>query len=312
MRLHAAAAPVYGRHETFHLRHGWARKAVESTEQDFGAFRRDDAMLRLGVGRNMVRSIRFWGEAAGLISPSERPGGHAPTEFGRTLFGDGGLDPWSESDATPWLLHWRLLSPSRCMLPVWWTALCSHKGVALSAESLADTAAKEIAASGWDSPAESSIRKDVRVFLRSYGAGRTRYLEDEADSVLRDLGVLRRPAEAPGRPSGREDSGTWRLDPTYGMRCPPWALCHMLADWADLTGAGAVSSADRICNEPGSPAQILRLSPEGLVDILEAPGGPAESEAIRADRSIGGGVLLTWLWETAEAVQESVIRCYRR
>ena len=43
--------------------------------------REDDAMVELGVGKNMVRSIRFWAEAAGVISAIKE--GHELTDFGQ-------------------------------------------------------------------------------------------------------------------------------------------------------------------------------------------------------------------------------------
>lgn len=45
-------------HETFTLRHGWLTKAVDAIETNDGAFNSDDALVELGVGKNMVRSIR--------------------------------------------------------------------------------------------------------------------------------------------------------------------------------------------------------------------------------------------------------------
>lgn len=310
MRLDSAAAASYGRHETFHLRHGWARKAVAAAETDPQTFNQDTAMTALGVGRNMVRSIRFWGLAAGLLEPGPEKGAVVPTEYGHTVFGTDGLDPWSESPATAWILHWRLLSPGRCLLPVWWTSLCEHKGLDFSSEALFETAKVSITRCGWELPAASSLRKDVRAFLRSYGTGRTRWLEDEADSVLRQVGLLRRPPDhAPGRESN--DVGAWRLDTSYGESVPPWALCHMMADWAVITGESLTVSTERLCSEPGTPAQILRLSTDSIEAVLGGPGGPVEKGTVRLSRSAGGGAMLSWLEEPDKAVHTCLGRCYQ-
>ena len=58
-----ATRPVFARHETFHPRHGWFRKAVVGVRAD-QIFTAADATVRLGVGKNMVRAIRFWATAA--------------------------------------------------------------------------------------------------------------------------------------------------------------------------------------------------------------------------------------------------------
>ena len=49
----------------------------------FTSAREDDAMVELGVGKNMVRSIRFWAEAAGVLETTDT--GHVLTDFGSRL-----------------------------------------------------------------------------------------------------------------------------------------------------------------------------------------------------------------------------------
>jgi hypothetical protein len=56
-------------HETFPCRYTWLPKAVQSLAQDPALFRTDNedqAMVKLGVGKNMVRAVRFWADAAGV------------------------------------------------------------------------------------------------------------------------------------------------------------------------------------------------------------------------------------------------------
>ena len=98
----AAASPAYrfSGHQTFPFRYDWLPKAAEEAKADPWLFTRPDALARLGVGKNMVASIRHWCEAAGLmeIAPA-RKGGHARmTPLGELIFGRappnlGGLHP---------------------------------------------------------------------------------------------------------------------------------------------------------------------------------------------------------------------------
>ena len=92
MRLVDAAKPTFARHETFHPRYGWFRKAYRFAAADPHIFSREDAPVRIGVGKNMVRAIRFWGLAAKLIevdqgSSNRRTPGLVPTPRGHALFG---------------------------------------------------------------------------------------------------------------------------------------------------------------------------------------------------------------------------------
>lgn len=58
--------PSFARHETFHPRYGWMRKAYLAAEHP-RTFLDPDATTKLGVGKNMVRAIRYWGLAYKVI-----------------------------------------------------------------------------------------------------------------------------------------------------------------------------------------------------------------------------------------------------
>lgn len=96
-------------HESFPCRYTWLPKAVRGLDDDAKLFSDDErAMVALGVGKNMVRSIPFWIHATGIAAPEKKRGGYALTDTGRTLLGYPGLDPFLEDTATLWLLHWNL------------------------------------------------------------------------------------------------------------------------------------------------------------------------------------------------------------
>src|SRR3546814_9438686 len=60
-------ARVFSGHESFACRYGWLPKLYEAISDDPALFSSDErAILKLGLGRNMVKSIRFWGDAFGL------------------------------------------------------------------------------------------------------------------------------------------------------------------------------------------------------------------------------------------------------
>jgi hypothetical protein len=91
-------APKFAGHETFSLRYGWPKKAVDATTADPLVFTRDEAVIALGVGKNMVRSIRHWGLMTGILEETPEQannrGRHIrPSALGTLLFEAKGLDP---------------------------------------------------------------------------------------------------------------------------------------------------------------------------------------------------------------------------
>jgi hypothetical protein len=51
---------AYARHETFYIRDGWLRKGLKLVEKKgFDFFNSNDAPEELGIGKNMVQSLKF-------------------------------------------------------------------------------------------------------------------------------------------------------------------------------------------------------------------------------------------------------------
>lgn len=81
----------------------WLKKGYDYLV-DRNKFTDPDAVVKLGVGKNMVQSIKFWLRAFGLLNDDEA------TEIARYLFDDrDGRDPYAEDNATLWILHYLLV-----------------------------------------------------------------------------------------------------------------------------------------------------------------------------------------------------------
>lgn len=97
-------------HESFVCRYGWLPKVYRAVEANSTILKSElDAMHTLGIGRNMVKSIQFWGESTGIIE-ADGGGGHRAGPVGHRLMGVEGWDPYLESHESLWLIHWWLAS----------------------------------------------------------------------------------------------------------------------------------------------------------------------------------------------------------
>ncbi len=99
-------------HDTFHCRYAWLPKTVRLLDNDRKLFsgNGDQAMVEIGVGKNMVQSIQFWAEATGIIEPDPVSKGWRPSNFGKLLLQK--HDPYLENEETLWLLHWKISTNS--------------------------------------------------------------------------------------------------------------------------------------------------------------------------------------------------------
>ena len=161
---------AFARHETFCPRYGWLKKGIDGVSTDAKVFERPDAIEILGVGKNMVRSIKFWCAAFKLIEPEEDPGKTTgplkPTDFAKRMFDDDGLDPYLEDPASLWLLHWRLFTPP-IAAPAWSMAVNSSALRSFSIKELKDRFLeyKEFIPS-IARLSEPSFEKDASCFIR--------------------------------------------------------------------------------------------------------------------------------------------------
>ena len=63
----AGVATNFSGHETFAFRYTWLKKGVDAFTADADVFRSERAIVTLGVGKNMVSSIRYWAGATGVF-----------------------------------------------------------------------------------------------------------------------------------------------------------------------------------------------------------------------------------------------------
>ena len=95
---------IFSGHETFHCKNLWLKKGYDFVKK--GRKFTDEACIELGVGRNMVSSIRFWLKAFGIIDIKNEK----TTKIADFLFDEEkGNDKYLENEASLWLLHYLLV-----------------------------------------------------------------------------------------------------------------------------------------------------------------------------------------------------------
>lgn len=262
MRLDAACTPTFARHETFHPRYGWVKKAVEAASEDPHLFSDESAVVRLGVGKNMVRSIRFWGVAFKVLASRKSPGSRVaeavPSVIGRTMFGDDGWDPYAEFPGTHWLLHWWLLAPPSSV-PVWWLAFNEFPRVEFNDEQLEQFVIDRVR--DWD-PHSSSVKKDVACMLRMYADGQSSRagFDDLLDCPTRELRLVAPTAE----------KGAFRFMIGARPTLPPAVAAFACLDFIARTdGSAQTVTISRLATEPGAPGRAFKLSETALLELLE-------------------------------------------
>lgn len=263
-------------HETFACRYAWLPKAYRALAENPHVFSDDDAaMVQFGLGKNMVRSLRFWVDAVGLATPSGDRGLEL-TAFAHAVFAKGGVDPYLEDIRTLWLLHWNLASRSEGALFAWhfllnqWPYPDFTRSEALAAFS------RESSRLGHEH-STVTLSQHFDVFIHTYHPTRaaSAAVEDSLDGPLVSLGLLQDVGQR------RADSGRWETVFAFRREAKPEvtdALFDYCVDdfWTRFRSSEQTLSYQELSQGTSSPGRVFRLPDEDLRERLDAYTRQAE------------------------------------
>jgi hypothetical protein len=247
---------TFARHETFHPRWGWLKKGFDAASNDSHIFNSEDAPVRLGVGKNMVRSLRYWCYAFKIINDD-----NIPSVFGNNLLGVNGWDTYLENPASLWLLHWNLLKPI-CNASAWYYTFNLFNENEFKKEDLLkglNNYLKELK----KTVAESSLQKDINCILRMYVESDNQninFVEDSIDCPFTELGLIYQP----------KNSIYYRFRFGSKPNLPPEiivATCLEYASWVSQNQSTITIS--RLLYDKGSPGIVFKLTEEAIYSAIE-------------------------------------------
>lgn len=251
---------AFGRHETFALRYSWLSKGFQAVQKNPKVFEAENATVELGVGKNMVASIRYWLKAFQLI---EQDSGD-PTPLGKKLLDPrNGYDPYLEDEGTLWLLHWLLATNVEQATTFYWFFNQFHKSEFVAPELLAsltdfvETSLKKKAS-------QTTLKNDLavlrRMYIQSRRNGRTP-LEEALDSPLSMLDLLAQ------SPSGR----VFQSPPKARPYLPTDIFGFAIAQLMQAQGMGSLPLEKLMYSRDSfvSPGAIFRMTEAGLLTKLE-------------------------------------------
>lgn len=260
----AQVTPIFARHETFHPRFGWLKKGFDLANKDPEIFLRDDAPVRLGVGKNMVRSIRYWCKAFKVLEED------SSTQFGKELLSHDGWDPFLEDPASLWLLHWNLLKPT-CEAAAWYYTFNRFQQVEFTTEDLLEGLQKYREELGINT-ADSSLKKDVTCILRMYSEteNKNKLIEDSIDCPFAELGLL--------RTAGTAKQYTFRVGQKVNL--PAEIVVVACLEYAQKRGSSKTISISSLAYDAGSPGLAFKLPESVISEAIEQVARTTEGIAL--------------------------------
>lgn len=260
-------------HESFPCRYTWLPKTMRGLQENPKLFSGDEsAMVILGVGKNMVRSIRFWAQATGIAEPLPRNAGYQPTQTGRLLLCDKGYDPFLEDIRTLWLIHWNLSTDVENPLLAWDYLLNKWQESDLVQSRILKELEAEASRSD-DKFSPVTLEQHFETFLHTYTPTRGRkgeVQEDNLDCPLVELALLSKVGEretdkAPGR---REPIYNFNRDEKPEITSELFIYC--LNDfWRKRYPNNETLQFREIAHGHGSPGRVFKLTEEDVRSRVE-------------------------------------------
>lgn len=258
---------AFAKHETFYIREGWlfkgmaAIKRAEDEDKLQTIFLDLDAAERLGIGQNMVRSLRFWMQATGLSEEKleERQRVQHLTPFGELVWT---YDRYLEDDATLWLLHYHLACSQDQATTWYW--FFNHFAPSTFDESNCLDALHNWVISNYSDQeiALGSLKRDIDCLLQTYLPSKTsRTPEELTESPFSRLHILNRISDDRGR--------RYRMERLDAIHFHPLILLYVLVDrqLKVRNGASQVGLSD-VLRESLNAGRVFGLTTTVLSDLL--------------------------------------------
>lgn len=235
-------------HETFHCRHFWLKKGYDFSIKN-NSFSNPNAVVKLGVGKNMVASIKHWLKAFGISNEEGKLSEISHVIFDTNL----GLDPFLEYDGTLWLLHYQLLKTE--IASIYPLVFKDFRKSKINSQFTTIQLLKHLSkVSGGAS--EKTLENDIKVFLKTYYRSQNtsvKNLEDELSSIFIDLNLI-----------DSLDKDTYQLKITEREEIPTAIFLYAILD----TFTNEVTSFDAVQEEVADEVISFDAIQEKVADLF--------------------------------------------
>ena len=246
-------------HDTFHCKEQWLLKGIQliDNHDDNSIFKSDSAIYRLGVGKNMVRSIHYWLKSFALIDDED-----IFLPYSNYLFLNQKYDPFLENSSTLYILQYLLTSKKYASIfslifKNFFTDKTNNEFTELQIISFIKRILSDLNINKFT---ENTIKSDFKVFIKSYVPPKKniKTIEDDFSAPLLGLKLI----SDTGRKNDLNQS-VFRVNKTLRKDLSEFAFAFCVLDFFELQAS--IDFTD-LATTIGS---YLCLNTEGLEEITD-------------------------------------------
>jgi hypothetical protein len=244
---------TFSGHDSFQCRQLWLKKGFDFI-QNGQSFNNEDAVVKLGVGKNMVSSIRYWMKAFNIIDSKDEP-----TEFGTKLFdNEQGYDPFLEDEASLWLLHYQLI---KLGLASTYSIIFNEfrkEKLFFNKETFVNYLKRRREAEPSLTFNENTVADDFTVFVKMYqNIEGSKDIEDSFSGILSEVELL--------KTIGRGKDEQYQIENSDRDKLPEQILLYSILDNPNYGSSISLNSLEYDNNSPGT---IFALNRSRLINMI--------------------------------------------
>lgn len=198
-------------HDKFDCKIDWISKGIKAFKEDHTIFsdsQRIEAITSLGLGSNMIKSLKHWLKVLGLINEETL------TSLGSLILEK---DPYLENNDIFWIFHWNLVKNKEktTLYYLFFNLIYSYR---FTKEDIF------LEINNWLSKNEinlspTTLNSDIEVFLKMYSNSRN---DDENMNLLTDLNIL------------AKQKNTYNLNINSATNVSDDVFLYILSDYIDI------------------------------------------------------------------------------
>ena len=246
-------------HESFICKQFWLKKGYDFIKKD-KIFSDETTVVDLGVGKNMVSSIRFWLRAFGMTNDSDEL-----QNIAEYIFGKNGKDPFIEDIGTAWLLHYYLVKIQRASIYNMVFNQFRKERFYFTKDQLQNFIRRECENTN-SNYSVNTINSDIGVFLKNYLKPQSGKIsvEDDFVGLLQELELIKhdRLSNAEGK-----ETHWYKIDNEKRENLPFHVVFYVMLDNSSYGSSISFRELQAGINSPGL---VFAMNSECMFDKIEA------------------------------------------